>query len=293
MPNVSYSRVLVDIEDFIFEIIKHEIKPSHFYQDLACLLLDFYEVYDSDLKYQGYINAFIELIYDFNLDELDVNDLVVELKKYKFDCYLGLFKRYEYEYLKLLREFGKSERNNTSSLLEKMDQTLKRYSKVLVVRVDLSYLKEFHHLNNIQDLNDDLRRLNKFIQNRDTVFKNCIDYAWAIEQGMDKGFHCHLVLFFNGHKRRSAFAIAKRIGEKWNDITWDQGAYFNCHASKQIRSYEEKGILGIGLIHRDDPDEVANMHNAIMYLTRPDKESQYLRVKTSKKMRTFGQSKFL
>jgi hypothetical protein len=42
------------------------------------------------------------------------------------------------------------------------------------------------------------------------------------------------------------------------------------------------------MIHRNNPDEVNNMLDTVAYLVRPEKEAQHLRVKTKKRMRTFG-----
>ncbi|WP_407545579.1 inovirus-type Gp2 protein [Acinetobacter baumannii] len=288
MKKLNYSKILICIEDFIIDVVEHGIETLGFYSEFAYLLIDFNEIYSDNLFYQGYLGVFVSLRYDFNVNELSHKNLVSELKINSFGYYFELFKSFKFRYINSLREFRKSEIINTESLVRRADSVLSRYSKVLVVRVDLSYLREFHHLNNIDDFKKDLSRLNKLIQNGDTIFKGNVDYAWAIEQGVSKGFHCHLVLFFNGHKRKNAFNIAKNIGKKWSDITDSEGTYFNCHDPKQIRSYEERGILGIDMIHRNDPAEIANMRRAICYLTSPEKEDQYLRVKTSKKMRTFG-----
>jgi hypothetical protein len=42
-------------------------------------------------------------------------------------------------------------------------------------------------------------------------------------------------------------------------ITFNQGCYFNCHSPEYLNQFEEQGTLGIGMIHRNNPDQVENM----------------------------------
>jgi len=53
------------------------------------------------------------------------------------------------------------------------------------------------------------------------------------------------------------------------------------------------GKLGIGMIHRNNLQEVENAVNAALYLTRPDKpDGSYQRLKVSlPNMKAFGQSR--
>jgi hypothetical protein len=63
------------------------------------------------------------------------------------------------------------------------------------------------------------------------------------------------------------------VGEAWLEITGRSGMYFNCHDTDYIRKFEREGTLGIGMIHRDDPQQVMNAINAAMYLVNPEKSS--------------------
>lgn len=93
----------------------------------------------------------------------------------------------------------------------------------------------------------------------------------------------------NERKRRSAWKIAKAVGELWEDVTGDDGSYFNCHDRRYLKQYEEQGTLGVGIIYSEVDYQVRKMCSTLSYLARPEKE-QYLRVKTSRRMRTFGMS---
>ena len=119
-------------------------------------------------------------------------------------------------------------------------------------------------------------------------FADLIEYAWALEQGQGKGYHCHLLLVYRGHEHHKPYGIVKAIGELWSDITANQGCYFNCHDPDYLQQFEDMDRLGIGMIYRDDPVQVKKMLQTVKYLVRPEKEDQHLRVKISKKMKTFG-----
>jgi len=55
-----------------------------------------------------------------------------------------------------------------------------------------------------------------------------------------------------------------------------------------LKQFSDRNRLGIGMIHRNDPEQVNNMLNTVKYLVKPEKENQHLRVKCRKRMRTFG-----
>ena len=53
-----------------------------------------------------------------------------------------------------------------------------------------------------------MRILRQRIHNQDGIFKGLIEYAWALEQGTEKGYHCHLLLVYKGHEHKNAYGIA-------------------------------------------------------------------------------------
>ena len=133
-----------------------------------------------------------------------------------------------------------------------------------------------------------MNELCKAIAKRVEPFDHLVDYAWALEQGITKGYHCHFLLIFNGHKKQAAWGIAKQVGDYWKGITGNEGYYFNCHDPAQVEQYTKLDILGIGRIHRDNEEEVRRLLNAVTYLVRPEKEAQHLRMKPFFRMRTYN-----
>lgn len=99
----------------------------------------------------------------------------------------------------------------------------------------------------------------------------------------------HVVFIFDERDRIGAWTIANDMGELWQDITDGDGCYFNCHDRRYLKQYEENGMVGIGIIYSNLKYQVDRMRSVLLYLARPKKE-QYLRIKATKKMKTFAMS---
>jgi hypothetical protein len=129
--------------------------------------------------------------------------LFYQLKQSSFKQLQRDFKRYYQRQKRQLRDHCYSESKNTEQLVKRMQRISERYARILVVRVDLAYPLNFQDRVNIQTFNDDMRVLRRRLQNQDTIFKGLIEYAWALEQGEEKGYHCHLLLVYMGSERRN------------------------------------------------------------------------------------------
>ena len=288
LVGVSESDLLVEVEDFVLDTCKYKKQTRGFFNKLTRLLIDFDKIYNPDYNYFGCIEAFIELRYEMN-DYLGCEDeLEHQLKKLSFDYIQCRFDNYVKKHKRKLRDHRYSEGENTKQLIERMQAVSERYARVLVVRVDFAYKKKYHHLLSIKDFDNDMRILRQRIHNRDGFFDGLIEYAWALEQGESKGYHCHLLLVYRGSQRRNAYWLADQVGKLWDKITEGQGCHFNCHTKDYLKQFSDRNRLGIGMIHRKNREEVNNMLNTVKYLVRPEKEAQHLRVKCKKRMRTFG-----
>ncbi|MDA5695644.1 inovirus Gp2 family protein [Acinetobacter baumannii] len=205
------------------------------------------------------------------------------MKRRTFKDWQAYFNRARADHLNELRQHRYNERLNAAKLDKRLEGILKSYSAVLVVRVDLAYVVS----PDIEQVDNDLEMLRRKIKRSE--YGDVLLLVWALEQGEKKGYHCHIALIFNERKRTSAWSIAKAVGELWEDVTEDDGSYFNCHNRRYLKQYEEQDTLGIGIIYSEVDYQVRRMRSTLSYLARPEKE-QYLRVKTTRKMRTFGMS---
>lgn len=186
------------------------------------------------------------------------------------------FQRFQYD-----RQY--QEKQNLQKLHDYCEKIHRKYSKVLVIRIDLAYLKSGRHLVNISTVYSHLYQLLKKKDLGSKPFEGLIGYVWAIEQGADKGYHIHCAFYFNGQKHQRDSYIAYHIGILWRTITGNQGTFYNCNKHKKKYRY-----LGIGMIHRNDDTAVNHSISAVAYLARPEKTDQYLRVRPKKNARTFA-----
>ncbi|HAV5011163.1 TPA: inovirus Gp2 family protein [Acinetobacter baumannii] len=281
---INEAALLIAIESFVLMSLDATKQPRSFYETFTDLLLDFDQVYNPDFSYTCLIDLFCSLLHDYDLRYETSSSLCKCLKQRTFKDWQAYFNRARADHLNELRQHRYSETLNAAKLDNRLEEILKSYSAVLVVRVDLAYVVS----PDIEQVDNDLETLRRKIK-RSEYGKDILLLVWALEQGEKKGYHCHIALIFNERKRTSAWSIAKAVGELWKDVTRDDGSYFNCHDRRYLKQYEELDTVGIGIIYSEVDYQVRKMRSTLSYLARPEKE-QYLRVKTMRKMRSFGMS---
>jgi len=143
-----------------------------------------------------------------------------------------------------------------------------KYSKILVIRLDLSYKKPFCNDITLEEATIDLKKLLNNRRNNKTIFEHNIGYIVKKEFGFDLRIHFHVFFFFNGQEVQKGSFRADQIGKYWNEkITKDKGTYYNCNRNK----YPEHGI---GMLIHTDKQKRAYLDNAISYLC---KEEQHIK----------------
>ena len=144
-------------------------------------------------------------------------------------------------------------------------------ARLLVLRIDLFYDKQYANTKTLPDIQKDLSH---FIDNKrhNKIFNSLKGHIAKIEYGIDKGIHCHLLLFLDGFQRKNSSAVhfVKQLGEYWKTtITQGVGRYWNIN--RNARQYEKSGRLGIGVINYHDTDLRTNLKEyVIRYLCKPD-----------------------
>ncbi|WP_350616231.1 inovirus-type Gp2 protein [Pseudomonas sp. HY7a-MNA-CIBAN-0227] len=151
------------------------------------------------------------------------------------------------------------------------DAMVDRYSRTLIIRVNLYYHQRVQARQRIEQVFDDLDRL-VVVRERNPIFDHLIGYICAVEQGEDRGYHIHAAFFFNGNEVRGDIYKAQQIGKLWESITRGQGYYDSCNHDKE--RYGD--MCAVGLILRSDQDIRVHIHYAMCYLVKDD---QHLRLR--------------
>lgn len=140
-----------------------------------------------------------------------------------------------------------------------------RYSKLLIVRVDLGYGMAVSGEVTWQQALDDFTRLLN-IRRWNSIFKGCVGYIRKLEYTPVKGPHFHVILFFDGQVRRSDYFIAKRVCWYWKTIvTAGKGHGHNCNQTPN-KYYH----WGMGMVTRNDHLKRANFLYALTYLCKKE-----------------------
>ena len=163
-----------------------------------------------------------------------------------------------------LKQFRRAARDNYESASEYIEDLFAVHSRMCVVRVDLSYLKQYAGNITAQEFLRHREKLLVYLQ-RHPIFENKVGYIIKAEHGRDKGFHLHAMIFFDGNLVREGISRATMIGDLWRDIiTEGRGVHFNCN---QHAKYYYNGI---GMVRHDCVAQRHGLYYAFVYMTKTD-----------------------
>ena len=170
-----------------------------------------------------------------------------------------------------VKKFIRASNDNYSSATRYIESLFAVHARLLVVRVDLSYLKytniqqqHYHPAVSIEQFLMHRRQLLESIQ-RNPIFGHLLGYVIKLEHGREKGFHCHCLFLFDGSKVREDISRATMIGDFWkNHITKGSGLHFNCNLEPKYY------YNGLGMVNYDDVEKRFGLDLAIKYMTKPD-----------------------
>lgn len=264
----------------MFKVSKRKYRWNDFQFDFDTLKTKARAVHNPNCEYSPLVQAYFNLL----PENISCEDQEIFESKSVFQCFQRELAEKQESFLD---GFIDQIRDNQGSLKNYFNELLQRHRKLLLVRVDLSYSALAQP--SISRFNRDVKRLVSRIQDKDTIFKDQVGYAYRLEQGgKSKGYHCHLLIIYNGSLRNSDSYLAQRVGELWIDkITEGNGQFYNCNQAEHKKYYWGLNQLGIGMIERRNSKEVGNALKAIGYLADPDKDDQYLRAPL-KGMRKFS-----
>jgi hypothetical protein len=166
----------------------------------------------------------------------------------------------------------RNSRNNYQSLCKLIAALFDRYSRLQVIRVDLSYTA-------IDSPNIDYETARYHREqlcetfHKHALFHQLIGFAWKLEWQPKKGFHYHFIFFFDGHQCREDITQARLIGEMWaNAMTGGQGHYYNCNLDAEQRYCDN----AMGCIDYHDFEKKRGLYWLAKYLTKIDEYAAML-----------------
>ena len=294
---LTHHQVVTDVDKTVRGILEGKFNIGKLRHKLEYLYAALMSEYNDTLKYDETIHWFIATIQvlqgDYYATEITWDaDLVYE--------FVDEIQSYETEYSLMKTKFRLQERRNTQKLTNYVNQLVNHYSRVLMVRVDVSYHNSNKTEIGVDEFREHMTVLREHLSNKDGCIKGLEGYAWALEQGYKRtesgGLHCHLLLIYNGAERQSAYYLAKKIGEIWHSITNGRGSYFNSHTSSYIKTLKKIGQSPVAMVHRENSHEVEKLLEVSEYLTTKSKDvdgkfNQRLKMKVPN-MRTFGTGQF-
>ena len=249
-------QTLLAIENFMKRVIKSNYYWRDFEEDFDELLHDADAIYNPSYQYAPLVQAYFDLLPErLKCREYKLFDSCHEFGEYQFDL-----EDQHKDSICSLRQKNKRNQKNLEKYFLKLIQC---HCKLLLVRVDLHYVTEL--CPSVKKFDKDIEKLFKRIQDKDTIFKEQVGYAYRLEQGgKSRGYHCHLLVIYNGSKHCKDSHFAEKIGKLWQDrITSSDGAYYNCNTAKNKREYQQVDRLGIGMIERKDAKAIENAWVAI------------------------------
>lgn len=181
--------------------------------------------------------------------------------------------------------------SNYHSLLNYIDWMFAQRSRLLVIRIDLSFRSEARGQYDAEYARDCFQKLlssRRYHQ----IFSHLIGYVWAMEHGAERGFHYHCIFCFDGHERQKDMSIGYQIGQYWREVITQESGYFYC-CNDDITDLGLQGYpIGIGMIHRNSQQEVENMVWMSTYLIKQaeagEPQLQAVLPDSIKRFRTFG-----
>jgi len=125
-----------------------------------------------------------------------------------------------------------------SQLHHHVDNLFRRYSKLILLRIDfayLSHLSEFTH-QDVHGLCADM----VLLETRLIDINGIAGYTWVAEYGTDHRYHAHCAVFINGQLRNKAWPIFLEIEKQWKSVTDNEGYAHRCTPQRHYRVRSEE-----------------------------------------------------
>ena len=171
-----------------------------------------------------------------------------------------------------VRNFRRPSDKNTKELTKYVRKIFCDHERVLVLRIDLAYCKEWNRgtfVNTKVSLPETKAHWAKLLNDLDKLLPAAskLGFARKFEFTLLKGYQVRLFLFIDGSLASDDAKLARLVGDAWQseEVTGGRGIYFNWNAKKDPDKH-----LGIGMVGRDDTVRRQALSIAVQSLTKPD-----------------------
>lgn len=177
--------------------------------------------------------------------------------------------------------------SNYQSLIGYVNRLFDKRSRLLVIRIDLSFSVGTRGQHDAEYARECFGR---FMNNRrnNGIFENEEGYVWALEWAPERGFHYHCLFFFDGHKSQQDITIGHRIGQYWRDVIAQGTGYYYCSNDDKDELERRGWPVGIGMIHRDDQAKRAALLACSTYLLKEGESLRTVLPESLRRFRAFG-----
>ena len=287
--NLANVRILYQIDELVKSVLLDGTTNfNELTNRIEQLRLPFLAMYDDGLEYNQTIIAFLG---SMNVAIGSQYHIDIQWGFEHTQEFLVTLELYRHQVIDEIKNQQYQEIENKKQLRGYLNQLISHYCRLLFVRVDLFYRDECKDMVSIDDFAEHMTHFRNLLSNKKTCFSDLQGFAWAIEAGKRKSFHVHLLLIYDGAKHQNAYGLALQVGDKWRSITDYTGYYFNCHDTQYLASLAKHVKIGIGMIHRNNIEQVQCAVDVASYLTEFEKEYQHP-VARLPNMRTFGKGQY-
>lgn len=280
--DLSHQAAVVSaVNNLVDYILNLDLSQTDFIAQL-CVLIPAFKAFDQEnIEYCALVQAFREIVQwvEVRRGDIGIEDYLTQLSPREISNLRDLIRSQRPLHLEEIRLFRQQETDNQNSFLAYVQKIIQDHYKVLIIRVDLGYLKESIFNISVHDFYRHIESLCKYLKDKNGCFKHLLGYGVALEQGATKGYHAHLMLIYNGSERCKDWFLANEVIQKWQSITDGLGYGMNNNTPERKEHFASRGLLGIGMIHRNQPLEFQNALNVASYLTQPEKYLQQMLVK--------------
>ncbi len=146
------------------------------------------------------------------------------------------------------------------------DQLFERYSKLLMLRMDFSYLQDSDS-HGEGDIHSTVADITLLIQRCGDI-NGLVGYVWVLEHTGQHGYHIHAAFYLNGQKHRRAWTVFEALRDTWEDVTWGEGHTYRCEPKEHYR------VRGEWVTAYDDARGRRGMQYILSYLSKQDQKTQ-------------------